>query len=191
MIKSNTVRKFVMLIFGAPASGKYTLSQHIARQTNAIVLDNHHFNNVIMPFVDIDNNSLPDICLATYRMRTLFLDVVKKHYKKHENRSYIFTNVLLDDDMDYAAFKELESFANVINAVFLPIELCCREDVLCQRVEMPQRAERYKLTDKEILKSFLKTHKMAHIQHPNLQRIDVSDKTVDDVTALICQLLKG
>ena len=189
MKKSNDTKKFVMLIFGAPASGKYTISQKIAERTQAVVLDNHHFNNVIMPFVDIDNHSLPDICLATYQIRTLFLDVVKKHYKKQESHSYVFTNVLLDDAMDYAAFDELVSFAKDIDAVFIPVELCCREDVLCHRVTDIQRAERFKLTDKDILKSFLETHKMATIKHDNLIRIDVSDKTAEEVTDLICQFI--
>ncbi len=190
MQQSTTFQKFVLLLFGSPAAGKFTIGKAVSQKYNAHLLDNHHFNNVIMPYVDIDNNSLPDICQATYDIRTLFFNVVRKHYKKDANASFIFTNVLIDDPMDYAAFDELRDFANDINACFVPIELVCDIDTLCQRVDTPQRAERFKLTDKEILKSFLISHKMANVQHPNLVKINVSNQTPDETTKAVVDVIE-
>lgn len=178
-------KKFVVLLFGAPAAGKRTIGRKLEEKYGSYLLDNHHFNNVIMPFVDVTGDTLLDICPAVYKIRTLFLDVVKKHYKKDGPQSYVFTNVLIDDPVDYGAFEELKCFAEDIGAVFLPIELNCQTDILCQRIDTSERAAHYKLTDADILKSFLERFKMATINHPNLLRIDCTYQTPDETLAVI------
>ena len=84
-----------------------------------------------------------------------------------------------------SAFEELKGFAEDIGAVFFPIELNCQTDILCQRIDTPERVARYKLTDAEILKSFLERFKMATISHPNLLRIDCTHQTPDETLSVI------
>lgn len=170
-------QSLVVLLYGAPACGKLTIARELARTQNLFLLDNHHFNDVVMPFVDVNSNSLPDINEAVYKIRSLALDILKK-YKKSTSCGFIFTNVLLESDADKEAVLELQQFANDMNAHFIPIHLTCSLDVLIQRVQNEERKTKGKLTDPVILKSFLENQKMIDMDHPNKITLDTSDISV-------------
>lgn len=172
------MKNFVILLHGAPAAGKLTIAKALTAKTGALLLDNHFFNNVVMPYVEINSETLPELCRNIYKIRSIFLDTLKK-YHKGDCSSYVFTNVLLDTEDDKKAVKELEAFASYQDAVFIPVELNCRFDALAGRVNTKERAERYKLTDKDMLKNFLEAHKMLEINHLNKISIDVSDLTAE------------
>ena len=170
-------KSLVVLLYGAPACGKLTIARELSHHQNLFLLDNHHFNDVVMPFVDLNENSLPDINDAIYKIRSLALDILKK-YKKSTSSGFIFTNVLLESDSDKKAVLELQQFADEIEAQFVPIHLTCSLDVLIQRVQNDERKTKGKLTDPEILKSFLAYQKMIDIEHPNKITLDTSDISV-------------
>lgn len=170
----------VILLYGPPACGKYSVAKKLSEKSGAYLLDNHHFNNVIMPFTDINSQTLPDINKGIYKIRRAFFDVVAKHHKKEEQKDYIFTNVLLKSWADKKALRELQSFAKKQNYEFVPVELKCSTDVLLQRVDTQERKKRYKLTDANILKSFLSDTKFLDIKHKNKICVDVSNLSLDE-----------
>ena len=177
MQNNNKKQSLVVLLYGAPACGKLTIARELSRIKSLFLLDNHHFNDVVMPFVDLNENSLPDINDAIYKIRSLALDILKK-YKKSTSSGFVFTNVLLESDSDKKAVLELQQFADEIEAQFVPIHLTCSLDVLIQRVQNDERKTKGKLTDPEILKSFLAYQKMIDIEHPNKITLDTSDISV-------------
>jgi len=183
------IQPMVILLYGAPACGKLTIARELARTQNLFLLDNHHFNDVVMPFVDINSNSLPDINEAVYKIRSLALDIFKK-YKKSTSYGFIFTNVLLESDADKDAVSELQKFANDMGAHFIPIHLTCSLDILLTRVSNKERTLKGKLTDPTILKSFLENQKMIDIEHPNKITIDTSHVSVSQAIAQIVHYLE-
>lgn len=182
-------KSLVVLLYGAPACGKLTIARELAHHQNLFLLDNHHFNDVVMPFVDINSTSLPDINQAVYKIRSLALDIFKK-YKKSTTSGFIFTNVLLESDADKDAVLELQEFANDMGAHFVPIHLTCSLDILLTRVQNKERTLKGKLTDPAILQSFLENQKMIDIEHPNKITIDTSHISVSQAIAQIVHYLE-
>lgn len=170
-------KRNVVLLYGPPAAGKLSVGKELAKNDKTVLLDNHFFNNIVMPYVNVEAESLSDISKTAYQIRTLFLDAVKKHHKK-DQENYVFTNVLFDCDDDYKSVNELETFAKEIDADFIPIKLECSYDCLCKRLDTPERKQRLKLTDKNVLKDFLDNNKFAHVSHKNEISIDVSEKSL-------------
>lgn len=188
MQNNNKKQSLVVLLYGAPACGKLTIARELSHHQNLFLLDNHHFNDVVMPFVDLNENSLPDINDAIYKIRSLALDILKK-YKKSTSSGFVFTNVLLESDSDKKAVLELQQFADEIEAQFVPIHLTCSLDVLIQRVQNDERKTKGKLTDPEILKSFLAYQKMIDIEHPNKIRINTTNLTIPETVDKIASYL--
>ena len=89
MQNNNKKQSLVVLLYGAPACGKLTIARELSRIKSLFLLDNHHFNDVVMPFVDLNENSLPDINDAIYKIRSLALDILKM-VKSHVSVNYNF-----------------------------------------------------------------------------------------------------
>lgn len=184
------MKNFVILLHGAPASGKLTLAKALSEKLNFFLLDNHHFNDVIFPFVDVNAESLPLICETVYQIRALTLKVLSR-YKKQSAKGFIFTNVLIDTPDDKAAVRELMDFARDIKGVFVPIRIACDTAVLLERVQSADRQEKCKLTDAGILQNFLTTQKFIDVPHPNSLALDSGKLSVEEmVTAIAAHLEK-
>lgn len=178
------MKNFVILLHGAPASGKLTVAKALAEKLNFFLLDNHHFNDVIFPFVDVNGESLPLICKTVYQIRSLTLNVLSR-YKKQTAKGFIFTNVLIDTPDDKGAVKELMDFAHDIEGIFVPIRIACDTAVLLGRVSSKDRAAKCKLTDAGILQNFLTTQKFIDISHPNGLVLDSGSCSVDEMVETI------
>ncbi len=177
-------RPSVVLLYGPPACGKLTIAKELAKSEQLFLLDNHHFNDVVMPFVEINSSTLPDINAAVYQIRSLALNVIKKH-KKSTAKGFIFSNVLLETPDDVESVEELKQFAQDIDGIFVPVHITCREDILLKRVGSEDRRQKFKLTDAGILKSFLENQRMIDFDCATKLDIDTSDISVDQAVQQI------
>lgn len=179
----------VVLIYGPPAAGKLTVAKALSQKENMFLLDNHHFNNVIMPFVDVNKTSLPEINTAIYQIRSIALKTIQK-YKKESAKGFVFSNVLLDTPDDAKAVRELENFAAETGGAFIPVSLVCDTETLLCRVNSEERRQKCKITDPAVLKLFLKTQPFLKIHHPNLLTLDSKKLSVPELVSAICGHLK-
>lgn len=176
---------FVFLIYGKPACGKYTIAKELSNIVDGYLLDNHFFNNIVFPYVTINNETLPYICESIYKIEDEFLNIVSK-YKK-ENKSYIFTNVLLDNDSDKTFLEKIKMFSQKMNCRFVPIEVICTEECIEKRIDTEDRKNRHKLTNMKDWKNFVDN--VAFLDIKNHYEVNTSYKTIEETIEDIKKIL--
>ena len=179
--------KKVILIYGLPATGKLTIAELLKKEIiksgkDAYLFDNHYFNNIVYPYLDITPN-LNNICKGVYKIRDIFFELVGKFNNFKDNSVIIFTNVLLDNKDDRKAVKQLKLFAQKINADFLPVYLHCDYIDMIKRCSNPERIKRNKIADKELMDWFVNEHDFLTIK--DSLSIDTSENTPKKVVNTI------
>ncbi len=139
-------RNQVVLIYGLPASGKYTVAKKIQEKCGGVLLDNHYFHDMFVGITEVTDENRYMYFGKVGDVRRAFLNVLRHFYPKQKPTRYIFTSVLLSGEKLPA---RLQKFARDINADFIPIELNVQRDVLVDRCDTEERRKREKLHDKE------------------------------------------
>lgn len=178
--------KVIILLYGLPSTGKYTIAKELSKKLDMNLIDNHYFNNIIFPYVRLDKDTLPEICNSVYRIRNEFLNMVCKY--KNDDKGMIFTNVLLDTDMDRKAVDDLIDFSNKLNYKFIPIELVCDDNNIKQRINSDDRKEKYKLTDFNVWKQFVNNNSFMHINHH--YELNTSYNTLEETVGKILKIVE-
>lgn len=182
-------RNQVVLIYGLPASGKYTVAKEIQKQCGGILLDNHYFFDMFIGMTENTDEEWYKYASYVGAVRRAFLNVLQHFYTKERNTRYIFTAALLREERLPA---RLRKFAQSINADFIPIELKVRPEVLLARCDTKARRERKKLHDKnrynDLLKQWLPS--AFHSRHPNKLILDSSELSLEETVEQIKQYLK-
>ena len=173
----------VILIYGMPATGKYTIAKRLQAQ-DGILLDNHYFHDMFAHSTEVSKEELPLYWSAVGKLKQQFIDILRQFYPKSKQVRYIFTSVLLKGE---SLPDRLEKFATDIQGDFIPIELVARPDVLKNRCQNPVRQARKKISSADSMTNFLKEHQkdLPDYTHPNKLCIDVSSLTEDETFAQI------
>lgn len=155
-----TAEARLYLLQGAPAVGKLTLAREIARRTGAIVVDNHLVNDAV--FVPMGLGRDPAVTLEqTDALRDRVREVVHEAaLAAPPALSHVFTFWLPDDPENAAHVERLRTLAARRGARFVPVWLSAPAEVLLARVGAPDRAERSKLMDPEILRELLEVRQL-------------------------------
>jgi adenylylsulfate kinase-like enzyme len=165
----------VVLLYGMPASGKLTIASFLESEMGFAKIDNHYFHDFVRPFIG-HGKDLPDEYFDKMeKLRRHFLDIVSCYYPCDRVAKYVFTNVLFDDPAGMATFRDIEEFARRISADFVPVELCCRPEVLKTRVQDIYRAARGKIASAEKLERIIIGRCTLGAMRANGIRIDTSD----------------
>lgn len=182
-------RNQVVLIYGLPASGKYTVAKKIQEQCGGFLFDNHYFYDLFMGKVEVPDGKWLEYSGYIVKVRKIFLDVLRKYYPKKQHVRYIFTSVILRGEKLPA---ELQKFARDINADFIPIELSVNSDVLLERCDSDVRRKREKISNKEKYKKQLVRWmpNAFHSRSPNKFVLNSSDLSLDETVAKIIKHLK-
>jgi hypothetical protein len=170
----------VVLLYGMPASGKLTIASLLAREMGYTLIDNHYFHDFVRPFTEHRSDWPDDYYKSMEKLRKYFLEILAKFCPQDRVVKYVFTNMLLDDAMGMATFRDIEQFAKKIKAYFVPVELFCRRDVLNARVVDGDRAARGKISDVKKLKRVIEGRRILRVDHPNRLRLDTSDSTAEE-----------
>lgn len=182
-------RNQIVLLYGLPASGKYTVAQKIQEKCGGVLLDNHYFYDLFMGKVEVPDNKWLDYSVNVANVRKVFLDVLRKYYPKKQPTRFIFTSVILRGEELPA---ELQKLARDIKADFIPIELNVREDVLLERCDTEMRRKREKISNKEKYQKQLGRWlpNAFHSRNRNKLVIDSSDLTLDETFNIVKKHLK-
>ncbi|MGP5006055.1 AAA family ATPase [Brachybacterium tyrofermentans] len=145
----------LFLLVGLPAVGKLSVATEIGLRTGAIVVDNHLVNNAV--FVPMGLGRGLGVELAdTDALRGRVYDVVvESTLLAPAGLSHVFTVWLPDGPGNAAHVDRLRTLAGRRGARFVPIWLTASPEALLARIDAPGRAERSKLTDREVLRDLL------------------------------------
>jgi len=182
-------RNQVVLIYGLPASGKYTVAKKIQEQCGGVLLDNHYFYDMFVGITEVNDETRHEYFGRVGAVKQAFIDVLRKFYPKKQHVRYIFTSVLLRGETLPA---RLQKFARDINADFIPIELKVKKDILLERCDTEQRKQRKKIHNKEKYNNVLKDwFPIAfHSRHPNRFVLDSTELTLDETFSKVKKHLK-
>ena len=139
-------RNQVVLIYGLPASGKYTMAKQLQEKDGGILLDNHYFYDMFRNIIKVPQERKQEYFGKVAELRKVFLDIVKCFQTNQECTRYIFTSTLIGDEK----FPEiLEKFAHDIKADFISIGLSASDNILLNRCETEYRKSRKKISNVE------------------------------------------
>ena len=173
----------VILIYGLPATGKYTMAKRL-KDENGILLDNHYFHDMFAHSTEVPKEELPRYWSAVGKLKKQFIEILRQFYPKSKKVRYIFTSVLLKGE---TLPSQLEQFASDIQADFIPIELVARNAVLKKRCQTEYRKARKKISSANSMEKFLEDHKddLPDYTHPNKLRVDVSTLNEEETFVVI------
>lgn len=183
-------RNQVILIYGLPASGKYTMAKQVQEHCGGTLFDNHYFYDMFEGLTEVSNENHYKYFNKVDTVRKAFLDVLRDFYPRKQHVRYIFTSGILRGEKLPTV---LQKFANDINADFIPIELNVRADILLARCDTEvRRNRRGKLTNKNKYKDLLKQYmsKVWHSRNPNRLVLNSSDLSPEETFKQIKKHLK-
>ena len=177
-----TFNKHVILIYGAPCSGKYTVAKMLAEKTDLYLVDNHFFNNLIFPFVDLSKNNKQnnnDLFDGILQIKQIWFDNVAKYGKL--DKGFIFTNALDNSPEDRKCLQQFVDFAAKINYKFVPIKLIVDDAHVRKNIANQDRKDRCKLTDFDEYQKFIRSHEMIDIPNSIVIKNDNLEETIGKI----------
>lgn len=139
---------YLVHLIGFAGSGKLSIAKYLAPQLSALLVDNHHVNNVILGLIEPDG--VTPLAAGVWdnirQVRAAVLDTVLHHAKP--GRSFVFTNELFEGDpRAEQACQHLASIAQARGALYRPVCLEISAQELALRVMTPGRAAQFKEMD--------------------------------------------
>lgn len=184
-----TIENTVFYLIGFPGVGKYTVAQEIMKKVPAKLVDNHYTNNVIFHLIEQNGRKdvTEEVWVQVRKVRAAVMETIATLAPPSLN--YILTNVLYEEDEgDREIYAQVAVMAQRRKAKFFPIVLTCAVDAHLERIAVPERALRSKLTDPTFMKKDLAEGCAVYRPaHPNLIEIDVTDLSAAEAAAAIVE----
>lgn len=158
----------IIYLFGHPGTGKYSISQQLAKK-GYIICDNQLVNNPI--FSLLNYNGYGDIPQIGWNAIGQIRDSVLDFISKELSNSYVLTNCLYDNEGDRRCYLQVESIALKRKSVFVPVKLLISKEENLKRITKPSRRKRWKSIDPQDVYS---RGQLLNVKHPNLLELDVS-----------------
>lgn len=179
----------VILIYGAPATGKYTIAKKLSEE-KGFLLDNHYFHDMFKNLIEVPEDQKKQYFDAVGSLKESFLDIVTRFYPKKEFVRYILTSCIAENEKDN--ILKFEKFALSINADFIAIELKADIEVLKVRCQSEYRKWRKKISNPQKLERVINEafNKSPDFEHENKIFIDTSVLTEDETFEKIKAHLK-
>jgi hypothetical protein len=150
----------VVFLLGYPGVGKRTVGTHLAELLDGVLVDNQLINLPLLTLFKWDGKfPIPmEIWERVAPIRDAVLGTIEDLAPK--SNSYVFTNVLKDDEDGASQYSNLRSLAQRRGSLFLSVMLSCGIDEQVRRIDAPDRIARLKGSDPEGYR--------RHRQHTNL-----------------------
>jgi dephospho-CoA kinase len=178
----------IIYLIGRSGSGKYTIAKQLEKHGFKIV-DNHLINNPIFSLLDLSGGvPIPDLAREhTAQIRASVFGFISKEH----THNYVLTNELLQEEVHYKVFTQVQEMAEQRGSLFVPIRLHLSREENARRIQMPERALRHKTTQ---IDERAYQQSLISVNHPNMMDIDVNHLTAESVAQKIMesteQLLK-
>lgn len=139
----------VVFLLGYPGVGKRTVGSHLAELLDGVLVDNQLINIPLLTLFKWDGKSpIPtEIWDRVGPIREAVLGTIEDLAPK--TNSYVFTNVLEDDEKDGGQYDRIRSLAHRRGSLFLSVMLDCDVDEQVRRIDTPDRIARLKGSDPE------------------------------------------
>ena len=180
------MKNTIIYLLGFPGVGKYTIAQELARQTQALLIDNHLINNPIFSVVRADGKTklAPQVWEYTAKIGDLVREAIVTLTPPDE--SFIFTNALAEEDAKgRAIYHKILDVALQRDSLFVPVRLLCDLPTLQSRIVEHDRRERMKMTDAEGIADDYRRYTVLQPGHPHTLELDTTHLTVQEAASAI------
>jgi shikimate kinase len=139
----------VVFLLGYPGVGKRTVGTHLAELLDGVLVDNQLINLPLLTLFKWDGKfPIPmEIWERVAPIRNAVLGTIEDLAPK--SNSYVFTNVLKDDEDGASQYVNLRSLAQRRGSLFLSVLLSCDVDEQVRRIDTPDRIALLKGSDPE------------------------------------------
>jgi shikimate kinase len=139
----------VVFILGYPGVGKRTVGSHLAELLDGVLVDNQLINIPLLTLFKWDGKfPIPmEIWDRVGSIREAVLGTIEDLAPK--SNSYVFTNVLEDDEEGARHYESIRSLARRRGSLFLAVMLDCDVEEQVRRIDAPDRVARLKGSDPE------------------------------------------
>ena len=139
----------VVFLLGYPGVGKRTVGTHLAELLDGVLVDNQLINLPLLTLFKWDGKfPIPmEIWERVAPIRNAVLGTIEDLAPK--SNSYVFTNVLKDDEDGASQYVNLRSLAQRRGSLFLSVLLSCDVDEQVRRIDTPDKIARLKRSDPE------------------------------------------
>ncbi len=139
----------VVFLLGYPGVGKRTVGSHLAELVDGVLVDNQLINIPLLTLFKWDGKFLipPEIWERVGPIREAVLGTIEDLAPK--SNSYVFTNVLEDDEDGVSHYERIRSLAQRRRSLFLSVMLDCDVEEQVRRIDAPDRIARLKGSDPE------------------------------------------
>jgi hypothetical protein len=179
----------MVLLLGYPGVGKRTVGARLAQLLDGVLVDNQLINVPLLTLFKWDGKfPIPtEIWERVKPIRAAVLGTIEDLAPK--TNSYVFTNVLEDDDDGATSYEELRSLALRRGSLFVPVVLDCDVDEQIRRIDRPDRRARLKGSDPEGYRRHRQHVRLFRPPGHDVLRLDTTETAAERNAATIYQTL--
>jgi adenylylsulfate kinase-like enzyme len=139
----------IVFLLGYPGVGKRTVGTHLATLLDGVLVDNQLINRPLLTLFKWDGKfPIPmEIWERVVPIRNAVLGTIEDLAPK--SNSYVFTNVLKQDEAGASQYNDIRSLAQRRGSLFLSVMLNCDVEEQVRRIDNPDRIALLKGSDPE------------------------------------------
>ena len=167
----------LLLIHGAPASGKLTVAKAVLRAVPGRLFDNHAAMDVALTIFDF---GAPGFWKLVHAVRLSVLEAAAQL-----NVPLVVATYCYSEPEDRPALAQFEEIVERHNGELLPVFLKCSREELVRRIGNADRAARRKITSEKGLDKFVAGYNLAPVPRSNCLMIDSEASSPDSAAQQI------
>lgn len=167
----------VVFLLGYPGVGKRTVGLHLTELLDGVLVDNQLINIPLLTLFKWDGKApIPmEIWDRVGPIWEAVLGTIEDLAPR--SNSYVFTNVLEDDDEGARQYDRIRSLAHRRNSLFRSVMLDCDVEEQVRRIDNPDRVARLKGSDPE---GYRRHRSRTKLLEPPADEVDHIDTTSID-----------
>lgn len=169
----------LILIHGAPATGKLTVARELALLTGSPLVDNHAAIDIARMVFGF---SAPGFWDLVHNLRVTTL-----HGAAKANVARLITTSAYSHPMDVPLVQDYQRAIEEYGGLIEPVHLSCSEETLMARVTAAERAQRGKIATPKGLKSYLDRNNFVAMPRDNCLSLSTEITPAEETAVAIAQ----